>query len=105
MRYYSVFLFVIDNLTNINQMDQHPGGEEVLLDEGAKDATAAFDDVGHTDDARDLLVKYYIGEVDPNVSLYNVSQYNPFNEGLFPQSKPIKVERVTEVIPEGPKGK
>ncbi|KAG2191028.1 hypothetical protein INT46_006364 [Mucor plumbeus] len=66
-------------------LDEHPGGEEVLLDEGAKDATAAFDDVGHTDDARELLVKYYIGEVDP-------------------ESKPIKVERVAEVIPEGPKG-
>lgn len=47
---------------------KHPGGEEVLLDEGAKDATGAFEDVGHTDDARDLLKKYYIGEVDPSVS-------------------------------------
>ncbi|CAO3657377.1 unnamed protein product [Mucor hiemalis] len=27
--------------------DEHPGGEEVLLDEGAKDGTAAFDNVGH----------------------------------------------------------
>lgn len=43
----------------------------MLLDEGAKDATAAFEDVGHTDDARDLLVKYYIGEVDPNVSVFS----------------------------------
>ncbi|CAO0789478.1 unnamed protein product [Mucor circinelloides] len=66
-------------------LDEHPGGEEVLLDEGAKDATAAFEDVGHTDDARDLLVKYYIGEVDPN-------------------SKPIKVERPVEAIPDAPKG-
>ncbi|KAI7906304.1 cytochrome b5-like heme/steroid binding domain-containing protein [Cokeromyces recurvatus] len=65
--------------------DEHPGGEEVLLDEGAKDGTGAFEDVGHSDDARELLKKYYVGDVDPN-------------------SKPIKVERPVEVIPESPKG-
>lgn len=52
--------------------DEHPGGEEVLLDEGAKDGTAAFDDVGHSQDARDMLEKYYIGDVDPTVSLFMV---------------------------------
>ncbi|KAG1504705.1 hypothetical protein G6F53_010342 [Rhizopus delemar] len=45
--------------------DEHPGGEEVLIDEGAKDATGPFEDVGHTDDARKLLEQYYIGDVDP----------------------------------------
>ncbi|KAI8137115.1 cytochrome b5-like heme/steroid binding domain-containing protein [Fennellomyces sp. T-0311] len=46
-------------------VDEHPGGEEVLIDEGAKDATGPFDDVGHSEDARELLEKYYIGDVDP----------------------------------------
>ncbi|ORY94121.1 cytochrome b5-like heme/steroid binding domain-containing protein [Syncephalastrum racemosum] len=46
-------------------VDEHPGGEEVLVDEGAKDATGPFDDVGHSDDARELLQKYYIGDIDP----------------------------------------
>ncbi|KAL1932255.1 hypothetical protein VTP01DRAFT_9311 [Rhizomucor pusillus] len=46
-------------------VDEHPGGEEVLFDEGAKDATGPFEDVGHSDDARDLLKKYYIGDIDP----------------------------------------
>jgi cytochrome b involved in lipid metabolism len=54
---------------SFNCKNKHPGGEEVLLDEGAKDATGAFDDVGHSDDAREMLEKYYIGEVDPSVSL------------------------------------
>jgi cytochrome b involved in lipid metabolism len=43
-----------------------------LLDEGARDATGAFDDVGHSDDARDLLKKYHVGNVDPNVSHFVV---------------------------------
>lgn len=48
---------------------KHPGGEEVLIDEGAKDATGPFEDVGHSPDARELLKKYYIGDIDPAVSL------------------------------------
>jgi len=43
---------------------EHPGGEEVLLDSGGKEATTNFEDVGHSDDARELLKKYYVGEYD-----------------------------------------
>lgn len=31
------------------------GGEEVLLDVGGQDATEAFEDVGHSDEARQIL--------------------------------------------------
>lgn len=40
---------------------QHPGGEEVLLEQAGKEATEAFEDVGHSTDARDLMKKYRIG--------------------------------------------
>jgi len=36
-------------------VDEHPGGEEVLLDVAGQDATEAFDDVGHSDEAREIL--------------------------------------------------
>ncbi|KAK6926060.1 Cytochrome b5-like heme/steroid binding domain, partial [Dillenia turbinata] len=45
-------------------MDDHPGGDEVLLSSTGKDATHDFEDVGHTDDAKDMMEKYYIGEID-----------------------------------------
>jgi cytochrome b involved in lipid metabolism len=48
---------------------KHPGGEEVLIDEGAKDASGPFDDVGHSPDARELLEKYYVGDLDPEVTI------------------------------------
>ncbi|KAL8666905.1 MAG: hypothetical protein Q9202_001145 [Teloschistes flavicans] len=38
-----------------NFIDEHPGGEEVLLDVGGQDATEAFEDVGHSDEARTIL--------------------------------------------------
>ncbi|KAJ6760390.1 CYTOCHROME B5 [Salix purpurea] len=45
-------------------MDDHPGGDEVLLSSTGKDATNDFEDVGHSDDAREMMEKYVIGEVD-----------------------------------------
>ncbi|KAF9095226.1 hypothetical protein BGX29_006574 [Mortierella sp. GBA35] len=43
-------------------IDEHPGGEEVLFDEAGKDATESFEDVGHSDEAREVMYKMYVGE-------------------------------------------
>ncbi|KAJ2331899.1 carnitine transporter, partial [Coemansia sp. RSA 2681] len=45
-------------------LDEHPGGEEVILEHAGIDATEAFEDIGHSDDARDLLSKYFIGNLE-----------------------------------------
>ncbi|CAG8475217.1 6509_t:CDS:2 [Ambispora gerdemannii] len=44
-------------------IDEHPGGEEVILEEAGKDATGAFDDVGHSDEAHEILKGFYIGDL------------------------------------------
>ncbi|KAK9711384.1 hypothetical protein K7432_007881 [Basidiobolus ranarum] len=44
-------------------VDEHPGGEEVILEQGGLDATEAFIDVGHSDDARKILKDLYIGDL------------------------------------------
>ncbi|XP_037733501.1 cytochrome b5 [Chelonia mydas] len=46
-------------------LGEHPGGEEVLLEQAGKDATESFEDVGHSTDAREMLKQYFIGEVHP----------------------------------------
>ena len=33
-------------------LDEHPGGEEVILDVGGRFGTEPFEDVGHSEDAR-----------------------------------------------------
>ncbi|KAG8931137.1 hypothetical protein FRC03_012763 [Tulasnella sp. 419] len=45
-------------------LDEHPGGDEVILAEAGKDATEAFEDVGHSDEAREVLAGLYVGEFD-----------------------------------------
>ncbi|XP_006878715.1 PREDICTED: cytochrome b5 type B-like [Elephantulus edwardii] len=47
-------------------LDEHPGGEEVLLEQAGADASESFEDVGHSSDAREMLKQYYIGDVHPS---------------------------------------
>uniref|UniRef100_A0AC35UEG7 Cytochrome b5 heme-binding domain-containing protein n=1 Tax=Rhabditophanes sp. KR3021 TaxID=114890 RepID=A0AC35UEG7_9BILA len=44
-------------------LDEHPGGCEVLLEHGGSDATEAFEDVGHSTDARKMVPDYKIGDI------------------------------------------
>ncbi|XP_016914354.2 cytochrome b5 [Apis cerana] len=44
-------------------LNEHPGGEEVLLDHSGIDGSEDFDDVGHSTDAFDLMTKYQVGEL------------------------------------------
>ena len=44
-------------------LTDHPGGEEVLLEQAAKDGTIAFNDVGHSEDALERRRSYLVGEV------------------------------------------
>ncbi|TYH95813.1 hypothetical protein ES332_A12G133200v1 [Gossypium tomentosum] len=59
------WLLISGKVYNVTQfLEDHPGGDEVLLAASGKDATDDFEDVGHSDDAREQMQKYYIGEVD-----------------------------------------
>lgn len=44
-------------------LDEHPGGCEVLLEKAGEDRTEAFEDIGHSTDARQMKEDYCIGEV------------------------------------------
>ena len=47
---------------NVTQfLEEHPGGEEILLERAGSDATAAFEDIGHSMHAREQMKKYMIG--------------------------------------------
>jgi len=57
-----VYLVIHDKVYDTTSfVDEHPGGEEVLLDVGGQDATEAFEDVGHSDEAREILEGLLVG--------------------------------------------
>lgn len=43
------------------------GGEEVMLDVAGQDATEAFEDVGHSDEAREILQGLLVGKLKRQV--------------------------------------
>ena len=47
-------------------LEDHPGGEEVLIDRAGKDATEDFEDVGHSNEARKQLKAFEKGELPPS---------------------------------------
>lgn len=60
----SLWIAIHDSVYDVTKfIDEHPGGEEVLLEQGGGYATEAFEDVGHSTDARELMKDYFIGEL------------------------------------------
>ena len=60
---------------------QHPGGEEILVENSGKISTEEFEDVGHSSDAREMMKEYYIGDLHPvrcsGCSIVDVKQSYP----------------------------
>lgn len=60
----SCWLSIHDKVYDVTKfLDEHPGGEEVLLEQAGGFSTEAFEDVGHSQDAREMMDKYLIGEL------------------------------------------
>ncbi|VVC43325.1 Hypothetical protein CINCED_3A008168 [Cinara cedri] len=58
------WIVINDSVYNVKEfLNDHPGGEEVLLEQAGKDSTEEFEDVGHSSDAREIMAKYKIGEL------------------------------------------
>ncbi|KAM6548321.1 hypothetical protein CsatB_019997 [Cannabis sativa] len=45
-------------------LDEHPGGDDVVLAATGKDATEDFEDAGHSKTAKELMQSFFIGELD-----------------------------------------
>lgn len=60
----STWMIIHDKIYDVTKfLEEHPGGEEVLLEQAGGDATESFEDVGHSTDARDLMKEYLVGEL------------------------------------------
>jgi len=60
----STWIVIHDQVYDVTKfLEEHPGGEEVLLEQAGKDATEHFEDVGHSTDARTMMKDFLIGEL------------------------------------------
>lgn len=62
-----LWLIIHGGVYNVSSyLNEHPGGELVLLQNGGMDATDEFEDNGHSEDARKLMADFKIGELKGN---------------------------------------
>ncbi|KAH7660636.1 Cytochrome b5 domain-containing protein [Dioscorea alata] len=69
-------------------LDDHPGGDDVLLSATGKDSTEEFEDAGHSKSARELMQEYFIGEIDsspiiPELKIFTKEQTFTSNVSKF----------------------
>ncbi|RWR87203.1 cytochrome b5 [Cinnamomum micranthum f. kanehirae] len=67
-------------------LEDHPGGDEVLLSATGKDATDDFEDVGHSTSARAMMDEYYVGEIDVS-TIPTKTKYSPPKQPHYNQDK------------------
>ncbi|XP_034489690.1 cytochrome b5 isoform X2 [Drosophila innubila] len=63
-------------------LNEHPGGEESLMSVAGVDGTKDFNEVGHSAEARELLKKFYIGDLAAS----DIKRKSPV--GATPTDKP-----------------
>ncbi|XP_076755451.1 cytochrome b5 isoform X3 [Xylocopa sonorina] len=81
-----LWLIINNKVYDVSTFSSHPGGEEVLLEQGGQDCTEAFEDIGHSSDARELMRTFKIGElVEEERTQENVFKLNKVLEGDGPR--------------------
>ncbi|XP_044491909.1 cytochrome b5 [Mangifera indica] len=87
-------------------LEEHPGGDDVVLASTAKDATDDFEDAGHSKSARELLETFCIGELDtsaPAIPEQEVSSQKQYAEKVMNLTKvywavPVAVVGISVVV-------
>ncbi|KAL4325865.1 hypothetical protein GQ457_11G003590 [Hibiscus cannabinus] len=67
-------------------VEDHPGGEEILLSAAGKDATDNFEAVDHSRTATAMLDEFYVGDIDTSTVPSN-TKYSPPKQPHFEQDK------------------
>ncbi|PLB50367.1 hypothetical protein P170DRAFT_463590 [Aspergillus steynii IBT 23096] len=63
-------------------LEDHPGGGAILLEVAGTDATDAFEEIGHSDEAREQLEPFYVGDLPAEEQAETVEVYRPTYEHI-----------------------
>lgn len=63
-----------------------------------KDATNDFEDVGHSDSARELMAKYYIGKIDASTVPQKRTYIPPLQTSHAPDKTPDFVIKILQFL-------
>ncbi|KAL2001165.1 hypothetical protein VTN02DRAFT_2148 [Thermoascus thermophilus] len=89
-----VWIVVHNKVYDITKyLEEHPGGSPVLLEVAGTDATEAFEETGHSEEARELLEDFYIGDLPSQEHAEGVEIYRPNFEAVPQVAAVIPVKR------------
>jgi cytochrome-b5 reductase len=72
--------------------EDHPGGKEFLLENAGTDATTAYEDIGHSTDAREILENFRIGRIADD-------DWTDHETKKMPEIKPSRIHVVNNLPP------
>eukprot|EP00890_Picochlorum_soloecismus_P004818 jgi/Picsp_1/5337/NSC_02698-R1_cytochrome b5 len=59
------WLIIHGKVYNVTEfLDEHPGGYDIVVAASGKDGTDDFEEIGHSNTAKEMLESYYIGEYE-----------------------------------------
>ncbi|KAL3633331.1 hypothetical protein CASFOL_022858 [Castilleja foliolosa] len=67
-------------------LEDHPGGDEVLVSSTGKDATDDFEDVGHSASAKAMMEEFYVGDINTS-TIPTKTTYTPPKQPHYNQDK------------------
>ncbi|KAL6497889.1 hypothetical protein OROHE_026916 [Orobanche hederae] len=67
-------------------LEDHPGGDEVLVSSTGKDATDDFEDVGHSATAKAMMEEFYVGDINTS-TVPTQTKYVPPKQPHYNQDK------------------
>jgi cytochrome-b5 reductase len=88
-----LWIAVWNHVYNVTEyQEDHPGGKEFLLENAGTDATTAYEDIGHSTDAREILENFRIGKLDDE-------DWVDHDTARMPEVKPRNVHVVNNLPP------
>ncbi|XP_062148786.1 cytochrome b5, seed isoform-like [Alnus glutinosa] len=79
-------------------LEDHPGGDDVLLSATGKDATNDFEDVGHSSSARAMMDEFYVGDIDSSTIPTKVKYTPPKQPHYNPDKTPQFIIKVLQFL-------
>ncbi|GIK00085.1 hypothetical protein Aspvir_004100 [Aspergillus viridinutans] len=79
----------------------HPGGADVLLDVAGTDATSAYEDVGHSEDADEIMQTYLVGTLKDATQFVRKSAVRVIQPTSLPVGESNSSSRVRKVAAAG----
>jgi len=79
-----MWMVIHDRVYDVTKFkDEHPGGDEVLRELAGQVATESFEDVGHSTDAREMMLEFEIGELAESDKKTKVAKHGDNSAGLM----------------------